>query len=364
MSRRLRVVITLGHASWWQLLLAVGLVFVLGETYMRLPFVAQQLEYEPDPELGGRLASDQRGFIWLANMSLRSPTITLNHEGHRGRDTDWSKPVVLVVGDSEWFGAGVSDDGVWTHVLEGALRRRPGLQELQVVNACHPGHGAYHEFVVTRRVLGNHSVLAIIARISIAQRNFSAIGPADQARRFGQAQLRYRIRRLTKFLPFLSNKVEAQVESIREAFVPHMLRRADRSSDWRTGAAGEEMWLETQSWWEQIIALARSQRVPIVFAVHDVEGTPATDALLAHVEKLAADHQNVHVSRLGPERFGLDTRDREMLRKIVRDTLTLGRDPHGNAWQHALVARAILADADRSRVTEQLRARFVAPVPR
>jgi hypothetical protein len=88
MSRRLRVVIALGQATWWQLLLAVTLVFALGETYMRLPFVAQQLEYQPDLELGGRLASDQRGFIWLANMSLKSPTITLNHDGHRGRDTD------------------------------------------------------------------------------------------------------------------------------------------------------------------------------------------------------------------------------------------------------------------------------------
>lgn len=364
MSRRLRVVMALGHASWWQLLLAVSLVFGLGETYMRLPIVAQQLEYKPDLEFGGRLASDQRGFMWLANMSLQSPTITLNHDGHRGRDTDWSKPVVLVVGDSECFGAGVSDDSVWTHVLEGDLRRRPGLQELQVVNACHPGDGAYHEFVVTGRVLGDHSVLAIIARISLTQRNFSAIAPADRVRRFGQAQVRYRIRRLTKFVPFLSSKLEAQMESIREAFIPHMFRRSDRSSDWRTGAVGEAMWLETQSWWEQIIALARSHRIPVVFAVHDVEGTPAMNVLLAHVEGLAGQHQNVHVSRLGPERFGLDTGNREALRRIVRDRLTLGRDPHGNAVQHALVAQAILADADRSGLIEQLRASLAAPSPR
>ena len=92
-SRRLRAVIALGRATWWPLLLTVTLVFILGEAYMRLPFVARQLEYGPDREFGGRLAPDQRGFVWLASMSLASPTITLNHDGHRGRDTDWSKPV-------------------------------------------------------------------------------------------------------------------------------------------------------------------------------------------------------------------------------------------------------------------------------
>jgi hypothetical protein len=359
-SRRLGVVIALGRATWWQLLLTVTLVFVVGEAYMRLPFVARQLEYGPDREFGGRLAPDQRGFVWLASMSLQSPTITLNHDGHRGRDTNWSKPVVLVVGDSEWFGAGVGDDRVWTRVLEGELRRRPGLRELQVVNACHPGDGAYHELMVARRVLGEHAVLAIIARISIGQRNFKAIAPADRARRFEQAQVRYRIRRLTKFIPFLSNKLEAQWASIREAFIPHIFRRPDRGSDWRTAVVGEEMWLETQAWWEQIVALGTSRGIPVVFVVHDVEGTPATGVLLAHVEGLAGQHQGVHVSRLGPDRFGLDREKGETFRGVVRDKLTLGRDPHGNALQHALVAQAILADAERGGLVEQLRARLGA----
>ena len=302
--------------------------------------------------------------MWLANMSLRSPTIVLNRDGHRGRHTEWSKPVVLVVGDSEWFGAGVSDESVWTQVLERELRRRPGLQEVQVVNASHPGDGAYHEFVVTRRVLAKHSVEAIIARISISQRNFGAIAPGDQAQRLEQASWRYRVRRVTKFLPFLANKLEAQLVSIRDAFIPHMFRRQGRSADWRTGSVGQKMWLEMHVWWMEIIALAGAKGIPVMFVVHDLEGTPATDVLLAHVEELAGRHENVHVSRLGPERFGLDTADREALRRIVHETLTLGRDPHGNALQHALVARAILADGDRSGWSERLRRGRGASSPR
>jgi hypothetical protein len=121
------------------------------------------------------------------------------------------------------------------------------------------------------------------------------------------------------------------------------------------------MWLETQSGWEQIVALGASRGIPVVFVVHDVEGTPATGVLLAHAEGLAGQHQGVHVSRLGPDRFGLDSEDGERFRGIVRDTLTLGRDRHGNALQHALVAQAILADADRGGWVEQLRAGLGAP---
>lgn len=362
MSIRLRVIRALARTVWWQLLLAVVFVFLLAETYMRLPFVIPQLEYEPDRELGGRLMRNQRGFVWLASMSMQSPTITLNDDGHRGRPTDWSKPVVLVAGDSEWFGAGVSDTTVWTQVLERELHRRPGLGGLQVVNASHPGHGPYHEFVVIRRVLTVHPVQAIIVRVSIAQSNFKPIPLAERAKRFDQAQTRQRIRRASKFLPFLFNKIEAQAESFREAFIPHMFRRREGGTDWRTAAAGEAMWVEGGTWWEQLIE--KVGKTPVLFVVHDVEGTPATDVLVARLEELAGKHRNVYVSRLGPDRFGLDAGDRETLRKTVRNVLTLGRDLHGNALQHELVARAILADADGNGLIGQLRANLEGPSPR
>jgi hypothetical protein len=359
-----RVVRALGKAAWIQLLLVVVFGFVLGETYMRLPFVGQQLEYEPDREFGGRLAPNQRGFIWLANMSMQSATISLNNDGHRGRATDWSKPVVLVAGDSEWFGAGVSDTTVWTQVLERELQGRWGLEGLQVVNASHPGHGWYHEFVVVRRVLEVRPVQAIVVRVSIAQRSFKAIPPEEQAKRFEQAQTRQRIRRVSKFLPFLVNKIDAQAASVRGAFVPHVFRRQEGGTDWRTAAAAEAMWAEERTWWEQLIALGTVHKSPILFVVHDVEGTAATDVLVAHLEELARSHRNIHVSRLGPDRFGLDTGDRETLRRTVHDVLTLGRDPHGNALQHELVARAVLADADEKGLISQLRASLERSSPR
>jgi hypothetical protein len=207
-------------------------------------------------------------------------------------------------------------------------------------------------------------VQAIVVRVSIAQRNFKAIPSVEQARRFEQARVRQRIRRVSKFLPFLVNKIDAQAAAFREAFVPHVFRRQEVGTDWRTGAAAEAMWAEERAWWERLIALGQAHKTPILFVVHDVEGTAATDVLAARLEELTRSHRNVYVSRLGPDRFGLDTGDRETLRKAVHDMLTLGRDPHGNARQHELVARAVLADADEKGLIGQLRAGAQGSSPR
>src|SRR5437773_5517898 len=78
-----------------QILLTVVLVLLMGEVYMRLPFIPQRLEYEPDIELGVKLGANQVGYLWMADMSMPSPCMTINNEGHRGEETDWSKPVIL-----------------------------------------------------------------------------------------------------------------------------------------------------------------------------------------------------------------------------------------------------------------------------
>src|SRR5437870_4794788 len=88
----------------WVILLTGVLLLVLGEAYLRLPFITQRLEYMPDAELGWTLAPNQRGYEWLGNQSVQSPPMTLNSDGHRGRPTDWSQPVLLSVGDSQGVG--------------------------------------------------------------------------------------------------------------------------------------------------------------------------------------------------------------------------------------------------------------------
>jgi len=351
--------VILGHcwAARVQVLLTIALTLGLGEACMRLPIGLRQLEYEPDADLDGRLAPSQVGYVWLANMSLQSPRITLNRDGHRGADTDWAQPVVLAVGDSEWFGAGVADDEVWTRHLERDLRPATGLERLQVVNAGHPGFGPYHEFVAFRRVLRAHRVEAVIVRVAIGQRNFGPVPAAERQQRLKAAQRRAVVRRVTKFLPFVFNKVEAQMDAVRAALVPRVLRRPAGGLERGLGRA---MALEARPWWDALAALAEANNIPVVFVIDDVRGELPARELEAELRSIEASRRIVTVERLGPERFGLDPQS-PAIGRIVRETLVLERDPHANSLQHRLLGRAVFDSLRDRGVLQRIRERWPRP---
>src|SRR4051812_44163223 len=144
------------------ILCVLVLVVIAAEVHLRLPW-GRQMEYRSDPELVGILRPGQ----WSALE-------TVNSDGHRGKETDWTKPALVAVGDSQGWGAGLADEAVWTARLEELLHRKLDLPDVQVVNASHPGHGPYHQYVRLRRVLEAHKVEAVLVRVSIEDRTFSA----------------------------------------------------------------------------------------------------------------------------------------------------------------------------------------------
>jgi hypothetical protein len=348
--RPLRTIVEYCRAARWFILMSVAFTLAIGELYMRLAL--PRLEYRPDADLGASLAPAQHGYVWLANVSLQSPPISLNSDGHRGVETDWSQPVVLVLGDSEWFGAGVADHEVWTSVITPELRRVTGIPTLQVVNASHPGHGPYHQLVVARRLLTSRRVEAILIRVSIGQQEFKPPPLEAQARRTTAAQLRLTIRHITKFLPFVLVKLEAQGPSIGAAFVPAAFRKSISAVPVASPGRGDAMGQEASEWWEQLVTLANG--CPVVFVIHDLDTDTASSDLERHLNQLSRRHQSVHVFRLGPEQLGLDSRNPEELRRFVADELTLGRDPHANSQQHFLIAQAILRSLNDTGVSRQI----------
>jgi lysophospholipase L1-like esterase len=329
----------------WRFVAVVLMLLVAGgETYFRLPFILQRLEYQPDPEIGGVLRPSQRGYVWLANMSLQSPPITLNRDGHRGAETDWSHPVVLVLGDSEWFGAGVEDGQVWTALLQTDLRRELGREHVQVVNASHPGFGPAHQALVLRRLVPAHHVDLVLVRVAIDQSNFRLPAPADRPREFAAAQHRQMLRRITKFGPYLFDKALAQRDSLVVALVPLFLREARSVNAASPEAHARAMWLEMQPSWRDLAENAITQGIPLVFVVHDIEGGPTGGVLLAELSSLIRVYSGLHLMRIDGAALGLGDLTAADRARIFRETLTLGRDLHANAHQHRLIADAILRE--------------------
>jgi hypothetical protein len=310
-----------------ELLAVVVLVAVAGEVYLRLPF-GRQLEYQPDPELVGVLAPGQR-----------SARETVNRDGHRGKDTDWSAPVILAVGDSQGWGAGVADDEVWTARLEQRLKRGRAYTAFQVVNASHPGHGPYHHYLRARRVLEKHRVDLLLVRVSLEDWNFRPAPPKQVPELIESARFRQAVRSYTKFLPFLANRAQEQLVSIRATFTPKSAATAGPP----TLDKGRRMCAENGQWWDRIADLAEEHDVPVVFFLYDPTDLPGSQPLNARLGEIADRHPDVHLYRMGSRAFGLSGSTPEAINREFRARFTLPHDPHANALQHDRIAREVHA---------------------
>ncbi len=325
-------------------LLSVLVGLVLCELWMRVPFLTQRLEYAIDRDLDGKLAPDQRGFLWLAGMSLASEPITLNTDGHRGVETDWSRPVVLALGDSESFGAGVRDDEVWTALLEDRIRSEDAAGGVQVVNACHPGHGPGHHLVVLRRILEKRRIAGVLVRVAVAQRNFHLPPEEEKDARVQAAERRNRVRGITKLLPFLLSKAEAQILGLRAIRLPFVFRDQGEPRAHAPAEVGRRMADASRASWQEMAALARQHGFFIAFCVYDADGSPSARVLEEELCGLAGPDGSIHVLRLGPEAFGLDASlSPAALDQAIRTRLQIQRDPHANPRQHGLIADATFA---------------------
>jgi hypothetical protein len=320
----------------WVLILSGLLLLVLGEVYLRLPFIPQRLESVPDEELGGILAPSQRGYDWLGNFSVQSVPITVNSDGHRGHDTDWSAPVLLAVGDSQGWGTGVADNEVYTAVLETHLREQPGQGRVQVVNASGPGFGPHQQLVMLRRVLAKHSVSGVLVRVSIEDRMFEPLAGEDLERAVKAARRRFAIRRVTKFLPHLWVKAQVQLPSMRTALKPWFLRSSGSGATQFTPEIGQKMWTDNKAHWQEMASLAAASGIPAVFFLYDPQADQASAALWERMQDLPVQYRNCHLVRLGPESFHLDEH------KYVDLTLEESTgDPHANAEQNRFIAEAL-----------------------
>ena len=317
-----------GWGRWWKqrlgtLALAGVFVLVAGEAYLRAPWGPQRLEYDTD----GVLKPDQTGYLWLANQSLRSAPITLNALGARG-----ALPVgahtVMVLGDSEGLGVGVSDAEVWTAGLGAHASWR-------VINASHPGHGPHQHaerHALIQRAISkypnvDHNPVTIV-RVSMQDRHF---GPdtRDSATRRASGERRAAIRRFTRFLPYIANKARAQWPAIRAALTPWRARVAE---DPTSAAAGQVMWARDAPAWRRI---ARDAPGKVLFVVYDPLDTAAGRLLDANLREVGP------TLRLGPWAFDLDSVPVAERAQALATRLTLGRDPHANAEQHRLMGAAV-----------------------
>ena len=318
------------------ILLTGLLVLVYCEIYMRFPLIPQRLEYDVDEEVVYVLKPSQAGYQWQGNMSYKSPLITINSEGHRGRETDWTKPVFVAFGNSEAFGSGVEDDEVWTAKLEQMFRGLANCGDLQVVNGAHPGDSPWKHYRKMVRLMEIHDVDGLIVRVDLADRMRNAITGKRLIKEVEKTRERQEIRLYTKGIPFLYNKIKAQEPSIRKVLG---LRREHTGGE--NDPAGVEqadsMWKENRRWWEGMAREASERGIPLIFMLVDLRNASGYGRLEELLGEIMGEYEKVYTVRLMSRDFGLIQGPEKKVEQEIHETLTLKRDPHANALQHSLV---------------------------
>jgi hypothetical protein len=173
-------------------------------------------------------------------------------------------------------------------------------------------------------------------RVSIEDRDF--LPPAPGA----GPGIGHRAAPYSKLVPFLAGRARELTPSLTA-----MLRSTTPGGNSpRDEAAGVRMWERHRAFWEDMIAAASAEGVPVVFFVHDPGDLPSNRVL---EERLAErGGKRCHVVRLGSPQWDLRPGDTDRLVAQYRVRYTLQHDEHGNDQHHALVGRA-LADVLRER---------------
>lgn len=323
-------------------LLALIVATVLGEAYLSAPWALPRLEYAFDAELRAAFVPHQRGFLWMGTDAIKSEPITINGAGFRGAEVDPARRLWLVLGDSQAMGVGVADAEVWTSLLQQELRDRYGSSSPQVVNAALAGGGPADQRVVLNRWLKKYPAERVLVWVSIGDRNFVAVDGdpvAVEARRLA-AERRARVRRITKFAPYILDKVNVQLPEIREAFVPWMFRTQIQSGGQSIDAA-ETMWNTFGADWRAIAERSTEEKFSLVFIVHDPLGRMDSGELARRLRQIARTNPGIEVLDLGPEVFQLSNLPAQLRSSEYALKYTLLRDPHGNAAQHKIIASAV-----------------------
>ena len=325
-----------------EVLLTLLATFLIGEIWLRMPWVPRRLDFAVDEELVSVMKPDQEGFMWMGSMSFRSPPIRLNADAMRGPELNWDEDrIILALGDSEGLGVGVEDGETWAAVLEEQLEGA-GFSDVRVANASQPGTGPHHHVTRLARVLesGRRPALVLV-RVTIANRNFRKLEGAALEARVASARKSAGYRKLSSFAAYAANKLSAQLPALHKAFTPALLRPEPNSyPGFAKEELGERFWAEAGPIWREIAERCEAASLPLLFLLHDPLDAPSSAVLEKGLKGLVKPGQ-VELLRLGAPAFGLEEIEMTERSRRFAEDYTLLRDPHANPAHHRRIGKAL-----------------------
>lgn len=315
------------------------MVLIIGEIWMRLPGTPHGIQYAYDEELGHRYVPNQVASSRIMGaFALETPPIVIDGEGYRNRVVDWNRPIIVALGSSEVVGPGVAEEDIWTARLTRLLRKGSGNDPL-VYNAGTGGYGPFHASVVLQRFIEKHKKpVLVIVRVSIGDSNFLRLTPNQLKEEQSNKERRDFIKKYTLFIPFLYNKAQLQLDSIRSVLSMYRPGQVFERPEDETAEAAERMWEQNKEYWFKIAALCKEMNVPVLFLVYNPYGTVSGQVLFNSLMTHFSNERCELVWMLDNSHLGLFQEDLNERRNSFGAKYTLKYDPHANRLQHKVIA--------------------------
>ena len=327
---------------------------LLGETAFRLPWSSKLVNYDYDPVLGFKLSANQSNSMGLANFSILSPPIGINKDGFRYHDDNYQKHKIIALGSSEVLGPGVKDNETWTYYLEKKLRKNY-RKDISVINAGHGGYGPFHSSVRLKRIIKSVEGIDIaIVRVSISDRNFNKPEDSSLKQLKRNNKRNNKIKKLSKFLPFLANKLQSQIFHIKLRIKGN--GRIEDLYDYEKADAAVKMWENNKPYFMEIIRTCSENNINAIFYIDNAYDTPSGNKLYElFYDFINNENLPAHIINLNSSYFDISGETVRERRSKFKQKYTLVNDPHANMAQHLIIAQVLFDYLTKSTDAEILK---------
>ena len=328
---------------------SIGLIFcftfiMVGEIDFRWLPHQHRLEYQVDNNLLWRLAPNQQGFEWLAQMSQKSPPIHINSLGYRGQEIGLyqsSTAKILAVGSSSTLGTGVAEGLVWHQLLQRELNAIG--YDVTLFNGANPGWGPFQHASFLEQEITKIQPDMLLVFINHQDLQFKPKSNTQKQHYLEQAKKRKELLDISPFLTYCLRKIESFVRPVLHS-ISGMFETSKNDQNYSMDI--QPLFDLHTPYRQHMIQLSQYHQIPLVFFIPNLFNNAQSMKLEQFLKYLTKDHPLVTVHALISTE-SLSPNETTLLEQHY----LIANDGHPNAAYHQAMADDLLVLFINSQLT-------------
>lgn len=322
--------------------LYIFFIVLYGELDFRWLPHETRLEYDVHDRLYFRLRPNQVGFEWMANMTRKSPPITINSIGLRGKEVDvynGDRKRIIAVGSSSALGSGVEDNETWTAVLQEKLGTA-GLK-VDVMNAANPGWGPFQHAAFIEHESDQYNPHAAIVMIKKGDFGFlPKTSKKEELAFLDSSRRRKKLLSISPFFTFSLRKGELLIKKYKRelnAMLPKAVAGTVKENRNLAKSYGlnSERWKKHRTYWKKIADFAEKNEFPVIFFVVNAEDNRSITNIADYLHQFELAEGVVQVVELNSD--AVQVSSGQNIQTYAEDHLEITGDGHPNTEYHSLM---------------------------